>query len=236
MERQKILWVVFSVLLFLLIVIGAGLIWFFPTTDKGVAVAGDRGEAEAARVTEREQEFDPIEWVRKADKYPDLTEKEDTEPRLRDFEIVYGEAEKEVKIEPEEPEKKAEEPAEVQPKAQLPARKLPEKEETHPKVVTRAPVEKQPLKPEKIRAKEYWIQTGSYRSKSRAEKVQESLLGKGVVSSITTRVVNGQNYFRVRIGPYEKKEEAEKFLSWIREISGFESSYVSLVYTEKEIR
>ncbi|MFW6387745.1 MAG: SPOR domain-containing protein, partial [bacterium] len=35
--------------------------------------------------------------------------------------------------------------------------------------------------------------------------------------------------YRVRVGPYDNRNEAQKFLSWIQELEGFEQSYVSLV-------
>ena len=36
-------------------------------------------------------------------------------------------------------------------------------------------------------------------------------------------------YFRVRIGPYSNKQEAEKFLAIVRKIQGLEASYISQV-------
>ena len=38
-----------------------------------------------------------------------------------------------------------------------------------------------------------------------------------------------ESYFRVRIGPYTNKGEAEKFLSTVKQIQGLESSYISMV-------
>jgi hypothetical protein len=32
------------------------------------------------------------------------------------------------------------------------------------------------------------------------------------------------------VGPYDNEQEAEKFLGWVKEIEGFESSYISETY------
>jgi hypothetical protein len=52
---------------------------------------------------------------------------------------------------------------------------------------------------------------------------------------ITSRDVGDQTYFRVRIGPFENTGEAEKFLAWIKNVNGFESSYVSQVYSTRTL-
>ena len=87
-----------------------------------------------------------------------------------------------------------------------------------------------------IKGTEYWIQAGSYTSQTRAEQVKENLQAKGIKSRIVSREVNGENFFRVRIGPYENAQEAEKFLAWIKEIKDFEGSYISQVYVEKTVQ
>ena len=46
----------------------------------------------------------------------------------------------------------------------------------------------------------------------------------------SSRTTSGADtYFRVRVGPYGNKGEAEKFLSTVRQIQGLESSYISMV-------
>jgi len=37
----------------------------------------------------------------------------------------------------------------------------------------------------------------------------------------------------VRIGPYQEKAEAQKFLTWVKEKEQFSSSYISQVYRNK---
>jgi cell division protein FtsN len=82
---------------------------------------------------------------------------------------------------------------------------------------------------------EYWIQAGSYTSSSRAQEVAQALEDQGLVSKITTRAMSGKTYYRVRIGPYQSKPEAEKFLEWVKAVKGFESSYISMVYTKRRV-
>jgi DedD protein len=77
--------------------------------------------------------------------------------------------------------------------------------------------------------KEYWIQTGSYSSASRAEEVMRALADKGLEARASTLQIDGRTHFRVRVGPYASKAEANKFLAWIQAIKGFESSYISQV-------
>ena len=36
-------------------------------------------------------------------------------------------------------------------------------------------------------------------------------------------------FFRVRIGPYASRVEAEKFLAWVQRVDGLDGSYISEV-------
>ncbi len=76
---------------------------------------------------------------------------------------------------------------------------------------------------------EYWIQLGSYQSKSRAEQVKQNLAEKDFICRITSKIVDGDNYFRVRMGPYLNEAEANKFLNWVKNIEAYQGSYISQV-------
>ena len=89
--------------------------------------------------------------------------------------------------------------------------------------------------PRSVRVTLFWIQAGSYLSRSRAEEANVSLAKAGVTGRITSVNVSGETYFRVRIGPYEAKAEADKFLTWLKDIESFEGSYISEVYTTKTV-
>jgi cell division protein FtsN len=126
-------------------------------------------------------------------------------------------------------------PAKVQPLAPTgPAVQVPVAA-PHPHVVAAAPRKAQPpvktaVKPRQARPSvDYWIQTGSYKSQSRADELVSRLADKGLPGKVFSYDSRGQTYYRVRIGPYANHGEADKFLSIVRQIQGLESSYVSQV-------
>ena len=45
--------------------------------------------------------------------------------------------------------------------------------------------------------------------------------------------LRNETFYRVRIGPYSNKGEAEKFLSIVKQVQGLESSYISMVGASK---
>lgn len=80
---------------------------------------------------------------------------------------------------------------------------------------------------------EYWVQTGSFADKGRADAAKSSLGTKGISSLVETKDVSGKTYYRVRIGPYTSKNEADYWLSLVKTIEGFDASYVSLVKAKR---
>jgi len=73
---------------------------------------------------------------------------------------------------------------------------------------------------------DYWVQTGAFSSMVRAEDAKEMLSARGLTSIIETRIVNGQNFFRVRLGPYTSENEARHWLEIVKLIDGFHESQV----------
>ncbi len=262
MEQKKILWILFAVTLFFLVVVGAGFIWFYPGAQQpqeqqaavdgpGVGPEETTPKLTETQAVEEEQDFDPIEWMRSSENYPGLREPQESAGEKKEqeesFIVVYGQddsgedSEQEPPVAPQQQEKdsaKEERPStdpapqESVSDSQTAAKEVPEKkkrEETTQEQKRYEGTEKT------IRTVEYWIQTGSYTSKSRAEQVRDELEKKGFTSRITVKDVEGEQYFRVRIGPYKHEQEAEKFLKWVKEIEKFEKSYVSQVYSEKKV-
>ena len=80
---------------------------------------------------------------------------------------------------------------------------------------------------------DYWIQTGSYKSQSKAEDLVALLEGKGLGSRVFSYASNGDTFYRVRVGPYINKGEAGKFLALVKQVQGLESSYISMVPAKK---
>jgi cell division septation protein DedD len=103
-----------------------------------------------------------------------------------------------------------------------------------------APVKTAPAKtavkeaPKKtVAVTEYWIQTGSFSSKINAEKARETFTARYLSAEIFTKGVKGATTFRVRVGPYRTKDEAEYWLGTVKEIAGFSGSFISEVKTKK---
>jgi DedD protein len=73
---------------------------------------------------------------------------------------------------------------------------------------------------------DYWVQTGAFSAKIRAEGAKESLADKGITSIIDDREVDGKTWYRVRVGPYTSETEARYWLALVQSIDGFNGSQV----------
>jgi DedD protein len=99
-----------------------------------------------------------------------------------------------------------------------------------------APVKKTPetpavkpaasVAPPKKTYNDFWVQAGSYSARDRADKVKQILDDKGIAAIIMNQEINGQTYYRVRVGPYTSRNEADYWLVMIKSIEGFEGSQV----------
>lgn len=83
---------------------------------------------------------------------------------------------------------------------------------------------------EPARVTEYWIQLIASPSFDRVEQARARLTEYSLGARVTTRDVNGTLFYRLRVGPYLTREEADKFLEWLRRIDGFEAAYISEEY------
>jgi DedD protein len=72
----------------------------------------------------------------------------------------------------------------------------------------------------------WWVQANSYSRKAGADSAKKFLETKGITSVITDGVVKGKTFYRVRVGPYSSKTEADYWLSLIKTIEGMENSLV----------
>jgi cell division septation protein DedD len=216
MEQNKTLLIILSVALFLATILSVGLWFFYPRED----VAGASADIESAAVLPD----DPIEWVRR-NEIPALTPQPETPPK-EDLIIVYGEK-PEQDGEPAPPVVSPYPPA-AAPRVAPPA---PRKEQVpaveKPQVRTPAPAAPAPAasSPARtVRIKEFSIQVGAFSSRDRAEELNEVLKEKGLTGQVF--YADGPKLYRLRIGPYTNKDEAEKFLGWVRSINGFETSMI----------
>lgn len=73
----------------------------------------------------------------------------------------------------------------------------------------------------------YWVQTASLSSRLNAEKVRDKLVERHMKVEIFTKETPSGLTHRVRVGPFKNNTEAEYWLKNIKNIKGFESSYIS---------
>ena len=81
----------------------------------------------------------------------------------------------------------------------------------------------------KLPLHEFWVQVGSFASRARANALEQRLSDQGIISRVTTRSADAKVFFRVRVGPYGSRKEAEKFLAWVQRVDGMDGSYISEV-------
>ena len=221
MEQQKILWIILSVAVLLLAVLGTALFIFTPSSASGST------DSMASAGVLSTSSFDPVEWARSRGEYPGVVDRI-TDESEGEFVVVYGESSEELEKQEEENAGKEESVVIVavpQPKtAPAPVKTAPAQAVKKAAPAT-APAPAQAVK----QVTEYWIQAGSFTSLNRAETAKSALVSKGLSAAIQTKTVDTQVFYRVRTGPYSSKEEAEKFLFWIKDIEGFIQSYVSQV-------
>jgi DedD protein len=122
-------------------------------------------------------------------------------------------------------------PASSQPRTATPATPIttsPRPSSPAPVVAAKPPASTAPAPVQQPRRlyEDYWVQAGSFSTSTRAQGAKETLAAKGITAIIETRDVNGQNFYRVRVGPFTSQNEADYWLSVIKKISGFEESQI----------
>jgi len=72
----------------------------------------------------------------------------------------------------------------------------------------------------------FWIQTGAFTTIKYAEGAKDYLAARGITSIIEDPVINGKTWYRVRVGPYTTRDEANYWLALVKSIDGFAASQV----------
>lgn len=97
-----------------------------------------------------------------------------------------------------------------------------------------APKKVTPSKPKPVVKKQssprFYIQVGSFSTLANAEKAQQMLSDKEIKSIIETRKINNKTWYRVLIGAYASKAEAERFKPSVQNIKGFEGAMIREYY------
>jgi cell division protein FtsN len=234
MEDKKTLWIIIGIGVCVLVVAAVGFFWFLPSDQNLATAAAADGPAKAGSAG-----FDPVEWVRQDDSFPGIDVKEEAAEEFVVIadELVYGIPEESKPSESGDKVEKVDkgETITLNIPESTPVKKVPAVE-IKPAVTIGAAVVQKPVEPavkKPVRTTEYWIQAGSFSSLFKANEVKTELSKNGATSTISTTNVNGTDYYRVRLGPYSEQMEADKFLSWIKAVKGFENSYISEVYATK---
>jgi cell division protein FtsN len=221
MEKQKIFWVVLSVTVFVVVVLVVGVFMLKPAAPlaptETVSPLSDTGTSIYEYSRETPQPATP---------QPTAPEPKTEQPEVMKITIGENGGKKE---QPEKPQFQGGNVVEAAPAPRV--RETAKRAEPAP----RKPQASKPAAPRAARIVEYWIQTGSYRSQSRAEDLSQLLGSKGLSATVSTRCSDGETFFRVRIGPYANKREAGKFLDIVKRMQGLESSYISSVSSTRYI-
>jgi len=258
MEGKKVLWVVFSIALALVVILAAGLFLLRPRQPGGSAASGTvapslqgydpyeyvRGTSIPPGLTPPPAESQPQVIVvgeppsqeRAVAAAPPASEPlvppaapTETAPQGR-ASAVAGSPQVAEKPGPAAgPAARSAASAQPAPRKRLSQERAPQERAS----AVAAPPKRLAARPKAVSVTEYWIQAGSFSSASRADEVTRRLEERGLAARTTTRDLNGKTHFRVRVGPYTSKAEAEKFLDWIRELKGFETSYISMVASKR---
>ena len=80
---------------------------------------------------------------------------------------------------------------------------------------------------------EYWVQTGAFSNREYAENAQDSIAAYKIDSEIFTKEVSGKTWYRVRMGPYKTRTEADYWMTVIKSDPIFADSYITEVKTSK---
>lgn len=115
--------------------------------------------------------------------------------------------------------------------APAPKKSVPKKEAAPKKTETAKVVAKKTVKaePKKTTPDTFWIQVGSYEAKKSADEARSTLESNKIPNEVFTyKDSKGKLFYRVRVGPYTTKSEAEYWQSRILMINQFAkaSSYV----------
>ena len=78
----------------------------------------------------------------------------------------------------------------------------------------------------KVSENAYWIQVFSSTEISRAEEIRNQMATYGMPATVQLHNVDGLLRYRVRVGAFGSKAEAQSYVNSLRNIQGFESSYV----------
>lgn len=245
MDHRKLLVVILSVTLFAALVLGISLLALYPGGD---------GTSESVQTADSRHAFDPIEYVRSSDGPLGIVEDEESDDEGDedgDVVIVYGSRQEEADTDADRDDAAGDDdaaaddapvarttpaPQDDEPSARAtePAREPAPVEQPPRTPSSTPPTEPRPASTQAAAASEaddeYWIQVVSSPNRDTVEQARATLEERSLGSVIFPIEIAGRRFYRLRVGPYSDRQEADKFLVWIRELPGFAESYVSVVF------
>jgi DedD protein len=213
-ERKKLLWISISACVFVLIVLAVGFFLFSPKAG-GAAAPAAIGNSAAPKAQ------DPQDFLSAPPPPPALEQ-----PRNQDGGVIIVYGDKPGQAEATATAGNATAATSATPAA--PAAPAAAVTAAPAKAAPAAPAAKKaPTKSPTVKVDEYWIQAASFTSRGRADELKSGLAEKGVAALISVKDISGKSWYRVRIGPYSAKEEAEGWLGRLKGIPGCAEAYVS---------
>jgi len=226
-ERKKLLWISVSACVFGLVLIGAGFFLFAPRSG-GAAAPATIGNIAAPKALYPQDYLSaplplPLEDMTTTTIGPDGTSY-----------VVYGDplppvGESLTAPAPDRttPDKTGAAPAGASVASKAPAAKTPA---ASPPAAKKAPALAKVQSPAKavpaVKA-DYWIQAASFTSRGRADDLKQALSEKGIATHLSVKDIVGKSWYRVRVGPYATKAEAEGWLGRLKALPQCSEAYVS---------
>ena len=217
MERQKIFWVVLSVSVFVVVVLVVGVLLLRQksSTEAPVTVSSLSG----AGTQIYEYQAAPPDGAQETPGTTQGTGQKPGDQQTLHFYVGEGEGQSPQVVTPTAP---AASPSVVKPTTQAP-------QVTQPRVSAKLTTAASPAVKKPRKGIDYWIQTGSYKSQGKAEDLVTLLGSKSLNGRVFSYTSKTDTYYRVRIGPYTNKGDAEKFLAIVKQVQGLEASYIAQV-------
>ncbi len=95
-----------------------------------------------------------------------------------------------------------------------------------------SPITKKQIPSSSVNNKEqiYWVQVFSTSNRNKAYSIKNEFEKRGITLVVITKTINSKLYYRLRIGPYYKKSEGNKFLQWVKKIDVYKDAYLTMNY------
>ena len=244
MEQKRILWFVAAVGIILVIVIGAGLI-FYPLTKKDPVISTDTN-------TQSNTWMNPVQQQEETSVSPFPSEAETNVQEITsvtDDSNLYSDNVTTIDLNKlaaptdfttvrsdtapvsEKKETVAAKPVTTSKPVTTTAKPATSTADKSAVTTTKKTTTEKPAA--KTTVTEYWVQTGAFSNREYAENAQDSIAAYKIESEIFTKEVSGKTWYRVRMGPYKTRTEADYWMTVIKSDPIFADSYITEVKTSK---